>query len=267
MTAARLLDEFAGYARAAGHTDATIDRRRRVIGQIIADLGDPLTISGPALTTWFGRDGWSPWTRATYRNAARSFFAFLVEYGHRGDDPAARLRRPRVPAGVPNPVSDAELAYLLAVSPEPWRTIIILGAYAGLRVAEIAALERADVTAETILVRRGKGGEAALVPCHPRIWAHLHGRGPGPVVRTPHGRTMTAASISSRQRAYFDSVGLPDVHLHRLRHWFGTAVQRGQGDIRVTQELMRHRSIASTVIYTRVTTAAKVAAIMALDAA
>ncbi len=262
-----LLDEFTVYARAAGHTGATIAGRRKVIRQIVADLGDPLMVTAPALTNWFGHEGWTPWTRSTYRNAARSFFGFLVEYGHRVDNPAGRLRRPRMPASLPKPVSDAELAFLLDVSPEPWRTIVMLGAYAGLRVGEIAALRREDVSAETILIRRSKGGDPALVPTHPKLWAQLRDRGPGPVVRTPRGRTLTGKSISSRQRAYFDSIRLRAVHMHRLRHWFGTAVQRQQGDIRLTQELMRHRSITSTMIYTEVTVAAKVSAILALDAA
>lgn len=267
MDSAVLLDEFAAWSRAAGHSSRTIDDRSRTIRQITAELGDLRSVAAQALTGWLGRDGLKPWTRATYRNTVRAFFTFMAEYGHRTDNPAARLRRPRVPASLPNPVTDAELAFLLACSPEPWRTIILLGAYAGLRVSEIAGLDRVDITEETILIRRGKGGTPALVPTHPRIWAHVKDRPSGPVVRTPRGQTLTGQSMTCRAREYFDSVGLPDVHLHMLRHWFGSSVQRRQGDIRVTQELMRHASIASTVIYTQVTTAAKVSAIMALDAA
>jgi site-specific recombinase XerD len=40
---------------------------------------------------------------------------------------------------------------------------------------------------------------------------------------------------------------------HSLRHTFGTEIQRKIKDIRVTQDLMRHKFITSTQIYTHVT--------------
>lgn len=39
---------------------------------------------------------------------------------------------------------------------------------------------------------------------------------------------------------------------HQLRHWYGTALLDAGTDVRVVQELMRHLSIQSTTIYTRV---------------
>jgi integrase/recombinase XerD len=51
---------------------------------------------------------------------------------------------------------------------------------------------------------------------------------------------------------------------HQLRHSFGTAVLRSSHDLRVTQELLRHSSPASTAIYTQVADLDKVDAIRAL---
>jgi integrase/recombinase XerD len=47
------------------------------------------------------------------------------------------------------------------------------------------------------------------------------------------------------------------VTAHQLRHWFGTHTLRITRDVRTTQELLRHRSISSTAIYTKVADRAK----------
>lgn len=43
-----------------------------------------------------------------------------------------------------------------------------------------------------------------------------------------------------------------DVTAHQLRHWFGTHALRIAKDVRVAQELLRHASLQSTQIYTKV---------------
>ncbi len=52
------------------------------------------------------------------------------------------------------------------------------------------------------------------------------------------GRTMRRAGVR----------GTP----HSLRHWYGTSLLDDGADLRTVQELMRHKSIASTQIYTKV---------------
>lgn len=261
-----LLDEHTRYLTAGSAAERTIGCRLVVLTACLAAVGDPLVVDRAALVGWLATPGWSPWTRATYRGHLRGFFGWLCEFGHRDDDPAAKLRRPRVPAGVPRPVTDAELVLVLARVPAWFRPLVILCAFAGLRVSEAARLCREDITAETLTVRAGKGGKSAVVPTHPRIWALVADLPPGPVLRGRYGQALTGKYLSSAAREVFDRLGLDAVHCHRFRHWFGTSVQANQGDIRVTQELMRHASIASTAIYTQVATAAKVAAIAGLAA-
>lgn len=43
-----------------------------------------------------------------------------------------------------------------------------------------------------------------------------------------------------------------DVTAHQLRHWFGTHALRVAKDVRVAQELLRHASLQSTQMYTKV---------------
>jgi integrase len=256
-----LIESYATFARAGGLAANTIADRCAAVDRCLRTVGDPLEVDRSDLVEWLADPGWKAWTRATYRQHITAFFAWLVEFGHRADNPAAALRRPRVPKGLPKPVTDAVLADAIARSDEPWRSIIMLAAYAGLRASEIAQLHARDVAEDVITIRRSKGGGSAQVPTHPRLWAHLAGVPDGPVVRDRAGRPVTGKWISAHARHHFDALGLPEVHIHRFRHWFGTTVQRGQGDIRVTQECMRHANVSSTMIYTEVASAAKVSAI------
>jgi hypothetical protein len=70
--------------------------------------------------------------------------------------------------------------------------------------------------------------------------------------------------ISVHARKKLDKIGLYDVHMHRLRHRYGTLIQDMQGDIRVTQVCLRHRRVTSTEGYTKVSDAKRVVAVAAL---
>lgn len=56
--------------------------------------------------------------------------------------------------------------------------------------------------------------------------------------------------VSQTANDWLHRRGYPDT-LHMARHWFGTETYRSSGrDLRTTQELLRHRSVVSTQIYT-----------------
>lgn len=191
------------------------------------------------------------WTLVSYDHHIRAFYRW-ADGRHLEGDPAADLPRPRLPMLMPHPVTDDELHQALERSGPWWRLVIQLAALEGLRVSELARLDRSDVTEQLIRIRVAKGGNAATVPTHPQIWALVAGFGPGPLVVDRLGHGVTGDHLSRRARYHFDRIGLPDVHLHRFRHWFGTALLRAGVDLRVVQELLRHRSITSTQNYTLV---------------
>ena len=161
---------------------------------------------------------------------------------------------------LPRPVTDAQLAKLLT-APEPLRTAFVLAAYAGLRRAEIARSRREHVTQDVLVVPVAKGGDAQALPTHPIVWAHVQHLPAGPLVADRDGSPLTLMALSKRVDYWTLRNGLHHVTLHRLRHWYGSTIQRLYGDIRVTQELLRHASVATTQIYTAVASTAKRAAI------
>jgi len=199
----------------------------------------------------------------TYGYHIRQFYLWACKAGFLDGDPTAELDRPARPQGIPNPVTEEELARVLAV-PEPLLTAVILAAFAGLRRGEIAAARREDITAEVIRIPVGKGGRPGAVPTHPFVWDHVKARAPGPLVIGAHGHALTGHRLGVLARAAFDDIGLPQVHLHRLRHRYGALIQQLYGDLRVTQECLRHRSVATTQVYTLVTGARRAEAVTLL---
>jgi len=135
--------------------------------------------------------------------------------------------------------------------------MIAIGLYTGLRAREIVNLKVGDIDTEQALVHvyKGKGGRDARLPLNPKLLPYLlpfldrslsapliPGRWPD---RGYSPRMLGYAVSGAAARA-----GLPGhVHVHTLRHTFGTELQRRGGDLAKTQRLMRHANIQTTMIY------------------
>jgi integrase/recombinase XerD len=240
------------HLRAAGRARKTITARVRLLNALHDELPFGLAYaSTEELEDWLGRRVWSAWTRRTYANHIRGFYAWAEGLWLAGN-PAADMAKQRKPDAAPNPVSDDELAGALERSPEPWHTAITLAAFGGLRLAELAGVHREDVTETRIHIRKAKGGDGASIDTHPLIWEQIQERPPGPLLVRVSGKPAPARWFSDNERAFFDSIDLPGVHLHRFRHWFATSLLNATGDLRVVQEALRHKNVSSTQGYTKV---------------
>jgi len=210
-------------------------------------------------------------SRATEISHIRSFYRWAVLDGKMDTNPAMRLLRPKVPRRLPRPISNEDLAMALTMAPTFEHSILMLAAYAGLRACEICQLRARSVlwtnVPRMIVIDEGKGGHEGAVPLHPVL---------EPVVRSLPNRGwlyprrdgkpghMSRHSISGYANRYLHSIGI-DGTLHTLRHWFGTHVnQVNAGDVRESQELLRHQSLESTMIYTWVNPHRAAATIAAL---
>lgn len=261
-----LIPAYLDHLRAGDKSERTIESRREVLQRLHDFLPYGLAYAATEqIEAWLAHPGWSPSTRLMYSKHIRYFYRWAAEAEHLDGDPAARLPRPKVPRAIPKPVSEAELARALE-SGEPWYTAIVLGAFAGLRADEIARARREHVDADRLLVPHGKGGDAGAVPTHPFLWQVVRDRPVGPLVTDTMGRPTTGRWLSINARAHFDSLDLPAVHLHRFRHYFGSTIQAQFGDLRVTQECMRHASITSTQGYTLVTSQRRASAVGSIPA-
>lgn len=205
-------------------------------------------LAGPANRSW------SRQTRATYYTHIVGFYRWATDPARTGAvldlDPSAGLVRPTVPSRRPRPVSVRQLTLARERLANPWRLYIELAAFAGLRAVEISRLDRDDITKEEIVIRRGKGDKARVVPTSPDVWRSVQPLRPGPIARLLNGERASATYVSDLVAARCDDIeGLEDVTLHRFRHWYATYLLDQGVDVRTVQELMGHGSLQTTAVY------------------
>lgn len=219
-----------------------------------------------------------PEARNTVISHLRGFYRWAHDEDLVARDLSERLERPKRARRLPRPMRDDAVALALNAAPDPIRAWLHLAAYAGLRACEIAQLSGHDfVLAQRppiIIIQEGKGGHAGVVPvalalapiahelAAARGWCFPRGAG------DPSGQSwsghVTAGQVSHRSNRFLHQHGIAET-LHQLRHWYGTELHRAAGgNLRVTQEGMRHRSTNSTAIYTYVEDGAVARALDAL---
>lgn len=261
------LTAWAQWMRAFGRTERTIITRVSQVARMcrVTGLNDPTDVCATHIIAWLAQCS-NPWTRYTYASSVWAWCTWLVETGRRVENPTVKLPKPRSPRGVPRPVRWSVIDQVLANPPSVRAYVYVaLAAYAGLRVHEIAKVrgEDADVESGWLFVE-GKGGVLAAVPMHPVI-ANLAVGMPAagwwfPGVDAGHVHAHNVSLTVSKALHRHGSDGTA----HRLRHSFGTEVLRSSRDLRVTQELLRHQSPATTAVYTQVSDVDKVTAVNGL---
>lgn len=197
---------------------------------------------------WTARADLSPATRANDLANLRAFYKWCHRWEHRSDDPTSRLDAPKVPNGLPRPVSRADLHELLQRLPDDLRRAVCLGAYGGLRVSEAAALAWEDVDLESRRARiLGKGQKSRLVALGPVLIDALLPVTGGNVV-TGGGDTYTAATLQRKVNRAIRAAGV-DATFHQLRHRYGTLAYQATGDLLAVGRQMGHASPVTTAIY------------------
>jgi integrase/recombinase XerD len=210
--------------------------------------------------------------------AVRALHRFAASEGGLTTDPTVDVELPRVPAGLPKPLSEAEVTMLLdsvvGVEPADRRDRAVLETlYAsGMRISELVGLSLGAVDLDQCLVRVfGKGAKERIVPIGQAArralseWLSPAGRGALEPPRWARRGDAEAVFLNrrggrlSRQgawgivRRYGDRVGLTDrLSPHVLRHSCATHLLDHGADLRVVQELLGHASISTTQVYTKV---------------
>ncbi|MBP85104.1 MAG: tyrosine recombinase XerC [Planctomycetaceae bacterium] len=206
----------------------------------------------------------------------RSFFRFSQREGIVDSTPAKPLRNPRRDRKLPHFLSTDEIGQLLDAPPatQPLglrdRAILETMYSAGLRVSEAVGVNDADLDFENGLVRvRGKGKRERLAPLGSfamravKRWVKERSLSPkepkggtAPVFVNKFGRRLTTRSVGRMLEKHLKHVGLDTrTTPHTLRHSFATHLLDRGADIRSVQELLGHKSLITTQIYTHVSTA------------
>jgi integrase/recombinase XerC len=221
-------------------------------------------------SAWLASRVYAPSTIARRLASLRSFFRYLRREGLVAADPAAGLRNPKQAKRLPKMLRIDEVIRLLdsvpLETPAGVRDRAMLETLygGGLRVSELVGLNLDDLDAEGDLVRvRGKGRRERLCPVGAlaaewlRRWIRLrrpkHPREPA-VFLNQRGTRLTTRSVGRLLESHLLRAGLVDAASpHTLRHSFATHLLDGGADLRSVQELLGHRNLTTTQLYTHVT--------------
>lgn len=210
--------------------------------------------------------------RARKVSAVRSFYRFAAAEGLRPDNPAERVRRPRLPRRLPVYLSAEEAKALLEAAaqagpyPERDEALIATFLYTGCRLGELLALTPDDVDWVAGAIRfYGKGGKERIVPLRPELAERLqryraslppaHRRVPR-LFLSRRGRPLSPSGVRYLLRRLLAALpdARPGVSPHKLRHTVATLLLQADADLRSIQELLGHASLATTQRYTHVLT-------------
>ena len=205
----------------------------------------------------------------------RSFYKFLVRRGYLQSSPVAVIRTPKQEKRLPKFL---EIEQIIALFDAPDRTTLLgLRDWAmlevmystGVRVSELVGLDVTDVDFdEAILHIRGKGRRERLAPAGQQaldaIRQYTAKRGqpkPGESVDqqalfvNKSGQRLSTRSVRRKLDKYLAQANLdPSISPHTLRHTFATHMLNKGADLRSVQELLGHRSLSTTQVYTHLTT-------------
>lgn len=216
----------------------------------------------------------APQTQSLHLSCLKGFCRWLACSHIVDTDYSERLVLPKTPVHIPRAVlSKQEIERLLAVPDQGTgtgirnRTMLETLVSTGMRRSELSNLIVNDFNpgAGTVLIREGKGGIDRVVPIGEEALAWVHeyfvGVRPNSVVKpdagfaflTRFGRRFVPNGISKMVSSAIRKSGVgKQGSTHLIRHSVATLMLEGGADIRVIQEMLGHKKLTTTQIYTRV---------------
>jgi integrase/recombinase XerD len=268
----RFLEMMAAEAGAAANTLAAyrrdLDAASRTLGGGLVDADETALVRLA--------ESWAPFASTTVArksSSARRFFGFLHVEGFRDDDPSRALPTTKRGRPLPKTLASDDIAALFealdrrerdkpGAASLRLRALIELLYGSGLRASELVSLPRHAIRpGKPFAVVRGKGDKERLVPISGRaadaVARHVAGL-PGDFrYLFPSGKAhLSRVRLFQLVRELGAEAGVPPDRLspHVLRHAFATHLLEGGADLRALQTMLGHASIATTEIYTHLTT-------------
>ena len=244
----------------------------------VGEIGEPGAIHITQLRGYVSYLNECEYARTTIARrlaSLRSFFRYCQREGLVTSNPAKALRTPRVGRKLPHFLTADQIAKLLesppANEPEGIRDRAILETLysAGLRVAELVGLNIANWDRDANIIRVfGKGKKERIAPIGRYAakalyrWLEVRKEAPdaGPedqdaLFLNRFGTRLTTRSVGRMLEKHLTITGLDRLTTpHTLRHSFATHLLDGGADLRAVQELLGHKSLTTTQIYTHVST-------------
>lgn len=203
--------------------------------------------------------------------AMKSFYKFMLRKGYADSNPLQDVVMGKLPKRLPHYLDLDEIIRVIE-SPDLEtegglrdRTILEVLYGSGLRVSELVGLKTGDIhIAEEWIRVYGKGGRQRISPLSShgadflgKYITATEGKrgktGADHVFLNLRGGALTDRAVRDIVHKYCRQAGAKEIlSPHGFRHSFATHLLDNGADLRVVQELLGHRRISSTQIYTHV---------------
>ncbi len=221
---------------------------------------------------WLAYQGFHPNSISRKLTALRVFNQWLVDEGYTDRNETDIVKPPRSRRRLPAAVSVAEIERLL-LTPDTAtelgmrdRALLELLYASGLRISEVASLDRCDIdfdAKEATVTGKGSKQRVVLLGAPAARWMLEYLQSSRPKLASSRsgdalflnrfGGRLSARGIQGIVKKRALEAGLdPSFHTHNLRHTFATHLLDGGADLRVVQDLLGHSSPSTTQIYTHV---------------
>jgi site-specific recombinase XerD len=279
-----LLDAYLRWMREHQHaTEGTVALRQHGVSWFLASLGDDATAEGLAtldaqrVESFFieyAEDRARP-SRRSMQSALRTFLRFCFHEGYisqRLDHAVPTLRTYKL-AKVPRGLNEAQAQAVLEsvdrttdVGRRDYAILTLLHTY-GVRGGQVRALRLDDIhwSQDQILFRAAKGGKDSLLPLTAEVGesllAYLQNGRPHSTsrevfltCRAPYRPMAQSSTLSAIVSTHIRAAGLDVAHkgAHAFRHGFATRMVADGHPFKAVADVLGHRYLSTTFIYTKV---------------
>lgn len=210
-------------------------------------------------------------TQARILSGVKAFFRYLMLEEVIKNNPTELLEAPKLKRALPVFLSVEEIDQLFSAidhsTPEGQRNRAMLETMysCGLRVSELIGLKLSNLYLDVDFVRViGKGNKERLVPIggtaakqielyrdHVRSHMNIKPGHEDVLFLNRRGAQLSRVMVFTILKNLTAKSGIKkNIHPHTLRHSFATHLVEAGADLRAVQEMMGHKSITTTEIYT-----------------
>jgi len=209
-------------------------------------------------------------TMARKLSCLRTFFKFLYRDGYIKSNPASSIATPKLDKKLPV-FLDEESVVKFITSPDPGdalgrrdRAILETLYSTGIRVSELVNIDISDIDFISGFVKiLGKGRVERLTPIGDKALSAIRfyiderskeGESKDKAIfRNKYGKRITDRSVRRIVDKYIKIASIKEkISPHSLRHSFATHLLNKGADLRSVQELLGHKNLSTTQIYTHV---------------
>jgi integrase len=237
-TVAALVDELLKAKKADGASARYVADLGYRLSHFASTFGEETvsTITSAQIDDWLRALNLSLISRNNYRRVVLTMFGFAVQRGYAIDNPAERTAKAKVVGDAPGILTVQQTANLLVVASPESLPYVAIGAFAGLRRAELQRLDWSDVHFPDNLIevtaKNAKAARRRFVKIQPNLreWLIPVRKNSGKVAPDDFRRQFDAARVAAGIVEWPDNAlrhSFASYHLAKFRNQNALALEMG----------------------------------------